>query len=292
MTTPIDSSGTTPGELQFDQAEYTGEKDTAEANATPCNACGSAISDVYFECGGKILCASCRERIVALFNQGSRLGRGIKALVFGTVGAAIGAFLYYVIIRVTGLNLSLVAIVLGVMVGGAVKAGSGSRGGRFYQVLAVFLTYSAIASMYLPGLVELVQQAGHHVPAEAGAKLETREVTDGQKKGEAGKNDQAPAKGTGQVALRPEGAQRRRGLAQALGLLVTALALFVAIAYAAPVLASIQSPITGLIFAFALWEAWKINRKVHLAFAGPFRLETRHGGDEPRRTAEEPGHES
>ena len=47
---------------------------------------------------------------------------------------------------------------------------------------------------------------------------------------------------------------------------------FIGIAYATPVLVAIQSPISGLIFGFALWEAWKLNRKVQLAFNGPFRL--------------------
>ena len=41
------------------------------------------------------------------------------------------------------------------MVGGAVKAGSGNRGGRFYQLMALFLTYSAIVAMLVPGVSRL-----------------------------------------------------------------------------------------------------------------------------------------
>ncbi len=50
------------------------------------------------------------------------------------------------------------------------------------------------------------------------------------------------------------------------------LAVFLFIIYASPVLHAVQAPISGLIFGFALWEAWKINKKVHLAFNGPFRV--------------------
>ena len=59
----------------------------------------------------------------------------------------------------------------------------------------------------------------------------------------------------------------------------------IGIAYAIPVYIAIHSPISGLIFGFALWEAWKINRRVHLAFNGPFRLgpeSTEGPGPRPR----------
>ncbi len=51
-----------------------------------------------------------------------------------------------------------------------------------------------------------------------------------------------------------------------------ALAFWTVIAYSIPVYAAFSSPIDGLIFGFALWEAWKLNRRLVLAFNGPFRL--------------------
>ena len=50
----------------------------------------------------------------------------------------------------TGWNFSLVAILVGYTVGGAVRTGSDDRGGLFYRLLAVFLTYSAIVGMFVP----------------------------------------------------------------------------------------------------------------------------------------------
>ena len=54
-----------------------------------------------------------------------------------------------------------------------------------------------------------------------------------------------------------------------LGLLAVTL---IGLAYTIPVQIALASPISGLIFGFALWEAWKINRGVRLSFNGPFRL--------------------
>src|SRR5262249_53907645 len=42
--------------------------------------------------------------------------------------------------------------------------------------------------------------------------------------------------------------------------------------YSIPVLEVMHSPIAGLIYGFALWEAWKINKPVRLVSSGAFRL--------------------
>jgi hypothetical protein len=49
-------------------------------------------------------------------------------------------------------------------------------------------------------------------------------------------------------------------------------ALLVALFWVGPVAEAVASPISGLIYAFALWEAWKMNRPVRLSFNGPFRV--------------------
>ena len=58
-------------------------------------------------------------------------------------------------------------------------------------------------------------------------------------------------------------------------LLLTLIGIF----YAIPVMEATHSPIAGLIYAFALWEAWKINKPVQLVFNGPFRLGTAGAAD-------------
>ena len=219
-----------------------------------------------------------------MFHQGSRLGRGIKAVLFGTIAAALGAILYYAIMRITGLNIGLVAVVVGLMVGGAVKAGSGNRGGRFYQLLAVFLTYSAIAAMYIPDILDVLRKGpDQDAPAQvADADGKPARGPVEAARLEAGKKDHAP---DAQPAVQPPQAQQE--LAQpGSSCCSPPPGILIGFAYSLPVLVAFQSPISGLIFGFALWEAWKINRGVRLAFNGPFRLGTLHG-DEPAIQPEE-----
>lgn len=284
MATPNDSPGTDQDEIQFEQAEFPAETSAVQEHVTRCNACTAAIPDVYFEAGGKVVCAPCRDKIEAMFHQGSRLDRGIKAVLFGTIAAALGAILYYAIMRITGLNIGLVAVVVGLMVGGAVKAGSGNRGGRFYQLLAVFLTYSAIVGMFVPKMLDVFRKGpGQNAPAQvadADGKPAPAPAPLEQAKLEAGKKDHAPA---AQPAVQPAQALHKR---PNLGLVLLALGVLIGFTYAIPVLVAFQAPISGLIFGFALWEAWKINRRVRLAFNGPFRLGTLHG-DEPAIQPEE-----
>ena len=225
MATPNDSPGTDQDEIQFEQAEFPAETSAVQEHVTRCNACAAAIPDVYFEAGGKVVCAPCRDKIEAMFHQGSRLGRGIKAVLFGTIAAALGAILYYAIMRITGLNIGLVAVVVGLMVGGAVKAGSGNRGGRFYQLLAVFLTYSAIVAMHVPEMMDvfrkgLDQDAPAQV-ADADGKPARHRHRSSRRKLEAGKKDHAPA---AQPTVQPPQALQER---PSLGVVLLALGVLI-----------------------------------------------------------------
>ena len=276
-----DASFEADDDIQFDQAEY-----ATPAPAGPtCGLCHQPIADAYYEIGGKVFCTTCRGRIEQAFRGGSRLGRVLKAFVFGTAAALAGGALYFAIIRTTGITpYGLIAVVVGFMVGGAVKAGSGNRGGLFYQFLAVFLTYSSIVAMHVPLLVDGMTdtksskptpsakrsgRASESAPAE-GRDADRDKAKDNAKprparsRTSAGRlqdaNDQAPAQG--RSAAEPGRVSPRYGLSDRLLL------------YSLPVQIAIHAPISGLIFGFALWEAWKITKKVQLSFNGPFRVAT------------------
>ena len=65
----------------------------------------------------------------------------------------IGCGIWYAVRALTGYEVGLIAIIVGLLVGGAVRKGSKRRGGRLYQTLAVLLTYASIVSTYVPDIV-------------------------------------------------------------------------------------------------------------------------------------------
>ena len=280
-----------PDEIQFDQAEYA----TPVPGGPVCSACNRPILDSYYEINGNVVCASCRQGIEASFRGGSRLARALRAMVFGSLAAMVGAVLYYAFVRLTNINFGLVAVVLGLMVGGAVRRGSGNRGGRFYQFLAVFLTYAAIAGMMAPAVIEGFRKAllrkphadavAKHLekPAAKAAALPKARVVIKDAPAPplvdipANPFADAPAEVVTEKVTVPKDAEARNieraPEPELTAMTVALLVAFVAfIFWASPVLEAFQAPISGLIYCFALWEAWKMNKAVQLVFNGPFRV--------------------
>jgi hypothetical protein len=140
--------------LQFDRAEYSEPK----ASIVSCASCGSAITDAYWEAGGRVACERCRTELMLSQSEGSGIGRFIKATLLGIAGGALGAGIWYAVRALLHLEIGLIAIVVGFLVGGGVRMGSKGRGGLLYQCLAVFLTYTAIASTTLPEIVAALRQ--------------------------------------------------------------------------------------------------------------------------------------
>src|SRR5688500_11638826 len=132
-----------PTDIQFDQAEFKGD-----AASLSCASCGTAIRGEYYEVAQVITCEACRVRIQSEATGGSAVMRLVKAAFLGTIAAAIGAGVYYAVRALTGYEFGLIAVVVGLVVGGAVRMGSGNRGGVPYQLLAMFLTYASIVSTY------------------------------------------------------------------------------------------------------------------------------------------------
>jgi hypothetical protein len=249
------------GGLQFDAAEPTGS-----AEPLKCGQCGTSLDTVYHAINDKVVCEGCRraaEQLVALSGAPSTLAR---ALWRGLGAAVIGAAIYYAILAATGYEVGLVAILVGYLVGRAVNKGSRGIGGLRYQILAVALTYCAIVSTYVPLIIRAAREqavtqaapadslaaAGGDATAPAGADTGSTPVAADAKPG-------APAD-TSTVSF----AQ----FAGALGTLV----LFI---LAVPFLAGLQNIIGILIIGFGLFEAWRVNRRVKLAFSGPHQVSAR-----------------
>ena len=244
------SEGTSPGALQFDKAEF----GTERRGPAECGQCRNPLVSAYYQINGQPVCQRCK--LQAQFDQssGSGAGRFVAAAVFGGIAALAGSAIWYAVRATTGYEVGIIAIAVGLMVGGAVRAGSKRRGGPLYQVLAVVLTYVGICAQYVPDIVKAIRdQAPPGVAASASPAADagaTPVSAPGSPAGEASAG--APAVSAG-------------GLLVALGLLL-------ALALAAPFLGGFQNIIGVLIIGFALWQAWKTNRRVPLEIEGPFRV--------------------
>ena len=129
--------------LQFDKAEF-------DAPSAPvCGSCGKPMTDSYYQVGNRTVCANCGERFR---EYASTAGAGpqhvLLALLLGAGAAIAGGAIYGAVMAYNGSQWAIISIGVGIIVGKAVRKGSGGVGGVFYQCLAVALTYAAIAGAY------------------------------------------------------------------------------------------------------------------------------------------------
>jgi hypothetical protein len=272
MTTDGDHGLTAPADdLQFDHVEYA-EQPPAAAPTLGCGVCARPIAETYYEAGGKVLCDGCRDAVIRHFTGGSRLARFLRALAFGGLAALAGSGLYYLVLAITGYEVGLIAIVVGVMVGSAVNNGSRQRGGLVYQLLAVFLTYTAIVSSYVPILLARNGNKGDEMrgaAAPANPEVPAVKPEPVEAKVEAPADPVAPRRAApaddlpGVKREEPEVGQNALAL---LFLLVITMGFL----YTDFFVYQVQNPIGLLIVFFALAQAWRLNRKVRPEIKGPF----------------------
>jgi hypothetical protein len=247
--------------LQFDKAEYS----VPQAAAAICCACKQPIAQTYFTVNDAIVCDQCHGKFGAFAAGGSKFGRAFAATALGLLAGLAGAAVWYAVRRITGYEIGLIAIVVGLMVGVAVRKGSRGRGGWFYQSLAIVLTYSCITAQYMPDIVEAFMQKARETPSApaqpAGNALAGKST--GKTSGE-----NVPA----EKAAAPAAVAPNPGLVKLTLLIALFLAIAFVISLAVPFLGGAQNLIGLLIIGFALYEAWKINKRLPVQVAGPFRL--------------------
>jgi len=220
-----------PVSLRFDKAKF----DESGTPSLSCAFCQRDVFGTYYEINGQTACEACRFRVESERTEGSPLVKALRALVGGGIGGIVGAGIYYAVSALTGYEIGLVAIIVGLLVGFGVRWGSGGVGGRGYQALAVAITYLAIVSTYVPAIVEEIRKQ-----PEAAETLAAEP----------------------EIALTP-------------ATIALALAAVMVIAMVAPFLAGIQNVIGILIIGFALYEAWRVNAYKPLQIEGPFQIGAR-----------------
>lgn len=137
-----------PQDLQFQRVEPL-PGSAGDANVQRCVVCKSPIGPTYFHAQGQVVCTMCAERIQSGQQAPPAISLGRSAL-YGAGAALAGCALYAAVAIFLNLEIGIVAILVGIIVGKAVRAGSKGLGGRPQQILAVLLTYFAITTSYIP----------------------------------------------------------------------------------------------------------------------------------------------
>jgi len=238
-------SGSQDGGLQFERAEF-----TAPVTGLTCSNCSGSASPEYHELAGKVFCSTCRGIMEQSLTRMRDAGNMPRAFLYGLGAAILGSIVFYAITAITGFRFGLIAVFVGWAVGKAVRHGSGMRGGRKYQVIAVLLTYFSIASTSVPDITKaLFEQAAKARGAQAGGQS----------------NSPVPAKPAAPVN-------------PALAVVVLVAVVF-GLALAAPLLTVTHNPMGLIIIGIGLWEAWKFTRAARVEFTGPFRVAAPSAGE-------------
>lgn len=129
----------------------------ASGTAAPtCAGCKRTLTDEYWTIGRAVVCASCRDNIMTA-EAAATYPRFGRAVLYGIGGMLAGAIVWYIVEKVLNLEIGFIAILLGYLVGRAIRLGAQNRGGLRYQILAVVLTYIGISLAYAPFLIEAAQ---------------------------------------------------------------------------------------------------------------------------------------
>jgi hypothetical protein len=240
--------------LQFERVitESTSAAPPSEL-AVACAACQTPIETEYFDVNGTSVCSRCR----AIVESAAETPKGIVPLMtagaFGLGAGIVGAAIYYAVMAIANLEIGIVAILIGYMVGYAVRKGAHGRGGLRFQVLAVALTYGSIALAYTP---IVVKQA---FDAPRGAQNAPAATTSSA--------SNAPAATETRPVATPKPSGRR---------VIVAFAILAALIAALPVMVVFSSLPSGLISAFIIFigmkQAWRMTGVPSLEILGPYRV--------------------
>lgn len=240
-----------PDPLQFERAELQ-EPEAADAQGVRCAFCQTPIHSVYFDLNGQTACDACRLQAEAELRTRPGVRGFLRSLAAGCGAALLGSAIYYGVRELTGYEIGLISILVGFMVGGAVRWGARGKGGWVYQTLAVGLTYLAIVSTYVPIILQSFREG-------AAIEVQAAESTPAATGVQPAKAAPAPAAADGEEEV-------------GLGMMLLATALITALMMAAPFLAGFENIIGLLIIGFGLWEAWRLNKRSQLEVLGPYAI--------------------
>ncbi len=251
--------------LQFDRAV---DPDAADNSGSPaCATCNAGIRMYYYDIDGAIACSSCKQTIERTHGGGAgKSGPGmLKALLFGLGAAIAGSVIYFSVMKYLELEIGYVAILIGFMVGYAVRSAVAGRGGRRFQLLAASLTYFAVALAYAPFSVDAMREAANEAAADsASAPMDAT-------------GDEAAiasADVSADVTTDAAAAPASEGLGVAgIPIAIGGGLLFVLLLPIVVIVGSMPSGlISALIIGLGMHTAWSMTRKIDVNITGPFKV--------------------
>jgi hypothetical protein len=249
--------------LQFDTVLPAHAPEVAvTASGVTCTACSREVADRYYEANGASLCESCQHAVADLAVTPRGAGTFVRAALLGLVAAILGAVLYYAVLVIANLEVGLIAIAIGYMVGYAIRLGTRGRGGRRFQVLALVLTYWAVGLAYT--------SVAFKAAIEERALAENAKAAGVAAPSKTEPNPAEPPKSESRPAAQPvEAAAADSGL-------LVALAAMVGFTFALPVLVVVSSlpggVISAAIIAFGMHQAWRMTAAPQIVITGPYRI--------------------
>jgi hypothetical protein len=228
-----------PENLQFQKAE---PLPVVDPNVERCAVCKTPVGATYFQANGHTVCPMCAERIQS--GQQKPPATSLATAILYGAGAALAGTIVYSAVMMMGVEIGIIAIAVGYMVGKAVRAGSRGLGGRAQQILAVLLTYFSITTSYVAvGFYQL-------------AKNPQQTLQDAKKS--ASKDAASPSDTTANDSKPPS----------VVGLILFLLMLLVAAPFFG--LGSIGGFISLFIIFIGLRQAWRLTARSEILVTGPY----------------------
>ncbi|MEO5761024.1 MAG: hypothetical protein ABIR28_01815 [Vicinamibacteria bacterium] len=244
-------SSLTGAPLTFEKADF-GDGNAAEVMT--CVACPENIQDTYYEVNGVNVCEDCRAQVAGTQKTEGGPRRFVGAVLLGVGGGILGAVIWYAVAEVFDLQIGLIAILVGWLVGNGVHKGSEGRGGLKYQLLAAVVTYISICSTYIPYMLPGATDKSA-VPVTAAPKSASEDIAPSTVP-----DNNADADAT------------VRGKSMGASQLLLYVGSIVGFALIAPFWLGFSNIIGILIIGFAVHHAWKINGARVFDVKGPFRV--------------------
>lgn len=265
--------------LDFDHAES-----TAEPQGIQCGLCRAPILDEYYQVGQTLSCQSCLDNH---FSASPGFKGYLRAFVIGGIAAGLGALIDFGVSVVTGYQLGLIAILIGWMVGVGVNVGSGGRGGRLFQLMALLLAYLAISASYTGQAIKLLMNGDLEEPAPVSTPSTQEPLAPpaltSTPLAEPTAAETPLVDVTAEESPVPEEAEPEP---VTFGKILLFFGFVAGLCISLPIMAAVESPILLFINAFALWQAWKMTAKVDVE--GPFVVGSYAAESESEPEAGEP----